>query len=119
MNCSINARQVIISNVYFSLPNLACQENIILAKCVITRIVIQHYLQQGFYLSRKMTGIVKTFDYHSGKGLIIPSDGRKDVQVHISALSSHDPEALIPGIRVEFCRVNGLRGPTAANVYLS
>ncbi|EAY7245887.1 cold shock domain-containing protein, partial [Salmonella enterica subsp. enterica serovar Typhimurium] len=26
---------------------------------------------------------------------------------------------LIPGIRVEFCRINGLRGPTAANVYLS
>ncbi|EEZ0585858.1 cold shock domain-containing protein, partial [Escherichia coli] len=25
----------------------------------------------------------------------------------------------IPGLRVEFCRVNGLRGPTAANVYLS
>ncbi|EIF4707006.1 cold-shock protein, partial [Salmonella enterica subsp. enterica serovar Derby] len=24
-----------------------------------------------------------------------------------------------PGIRVEFCRINGLRGPTAANVYLS
>ncbi|EKC8318525.1 cold shock domain-containing protein, partial [Escherichia coli] len=23
------------------------------------------------------------------------------------------------GLRVEFCRVNGLRGPTAANVYLS
>ncbi|MBH0743987.1 cold-shock protein, partial [Salmonella enterica] len=23
------------------------------------------------------------------------------------------------GIRVEFCRINGLRGPTAANVYLS
>ncbi|EEY9631945.1 TPA: cold-shock protein, partial [Escherichia coli] len=22
-------------------------------------------------------------------------------------------------LRVEFCRVNGLRGPTAANVYLS
>ncbi|KAA9957150.1 cold-shock protein, partial [Salmonella enterica subsp. enterica serovar Enteritidis] len=22
-------------------------------------------------------------------------------------------------IRVEFCRINGLRGPTAANVYLS
>ncbi|EEK4838892.1 cold-shock protein, partial [Salmonella enterica] len=27
--------------------------------------------------------------------------------------------ALIPGIRVEFCRINGLRGPTAANIYLS
>ncbi|EDR6956768.1 cold shock-like protein CspF [Salmonella enterica] len=70
-------------------------------------------------MSRKMTGIVKTFDCKSGKGLITPSDGRKDVQVHISACRQHETEALIPGIRVEFCRINGLRGPTAANVYLS
>ncbi|MDI8978053.1 cold shock domain-containing protein [Salmonella enterica subsp. enterica serovar Lubbock] len=34
-------------------------------------------------------------------------------------LFRHFKEALIPGIRVEFCRINGLRGPTAANVYLS
>ncbi|MGP3075458.1 S1 domain-containing protein, partial [Serratia ureilytica] len=26
---------------------------------------------------------------------------------------------ITPGIRVEFRRVNGLNGPTAANVYLS
>ncbi len=52
-------------------------------------------------------------------GFIIPSDGRKEVQVHISAFTPRDAEVLIPGLRVEFCRVNGLRGPTAANVYLS
>ncbi|HCC1179342.1 TPA: cold shock domain-containing protein, partial [Salmonella enterica subsp. enterica serovar Paratyphi C] len=51
--------------------------------------------------------------------LITPSDGRKDVQVHISSCRQHETEALIPGIRVEFCRINGLRGPTDANVYLS
>ncbi|EBQ6179856.1 cold-shock protein, partial [Salmonella enterica subsp. enterica serovar Derby] len=56
-------------------------------------------------MSRKMTGIVKTFDCKSGKGLITPSDGRKDVQVHISACRQHETEALIPGIRVEFCRI--------------
>ena len=66
-----------------------------------------------------MTGIVKTFDRKSGKGFIIPSDGRKEVQVHISALSPGEPTTISPGIRVEFRRVNGLRGPTAANVYLS
>ncbi|EFW0186793.1 cold-shock protein, partial [Shigella sonnei] len=43
----------------------------------------------------------------------------KEVQVHISAFTPRDAEVLIPGLRVEFCRVNGLRGPTAANVYLS
>ncbi|XHA14475.1 cold shock-like protein CspF [Citrobacter farmeri] len=70
-------------------------------------------------MSRKMTGIVKTFDYKSGKGLITPSDGRIDVQLHISALNLRDSEKLTPGLRVEFCRINGLRGSSAANVYFS
>ena len=63
--------------------------------------------------------LVKIMNHKSGKGFIIPSDGRKEVQVHISAFTPRDAEVLIPGLRVEFCRVNGLRGPTAANVYLS
>ncbi len=49
-------------------------------------------------MSRKMTGIVKTFDRKSGKGFIIPSDGRKEVQVHISAFTPRDAEVLIPRI---------------------
>lgn len=66
-----------------------------------------------------MTGIVKSFDATSGKGFITPSDGRKDVLLHISAFYSSESESLQPGLRVEFCRVNGLKGPMAANVYLS
>ncbi|HCT8809102.1 TPA: cold shock-like protein CspH [Escherichia coli] len=69
-------------------------------------------------MSRKMTGIVKTFDRKSGKGFIIPSDGRKEVQVHISAFTPRDAEVLIPGLRVEFCRVNGLRGPTERQMFI-
>ncbi|WP_437890609.1 cold shock-like protein CspF [Phytobacter sp. V91] len=70
-------------------------------------------------MSRKMTGIVKSFDSLSGRGLITPSDGRKDVLLHISAVKSSESELLIPGIRIEFCRINGLSGPVAANIYLS
>jgi len=66
-----------------------------------------------------MTGIVKSFDILSGKGLITPSDGRKDVLLHISAVNSRESELLIPGNRIEFCRINGLGGPVAANIYLS
>ena len=66
-----------------------------------------------------MTGIVKAFDAISGKGFITPSDGRKDVLLHISAVYCSQSESLIPGIRVEFCRINGLNGPVAANIYLS
>ncbi|AMO49313.1 cold shock-like protein CspF [Kosakonia oryzendophytica] len=70
-------------------------------------------------MSRKMTGIVKSFDSLSGKGLITPSDGRKDVLLHISAVNASESELLMPGVRIEFCRINGLRGPVAANIYLS
>ena len=70
-------------------------------------------------MSRKMTGIVKSFDVHSGKGFIIPSDGRKDVLLHISAMYPSETASLEPGMRVEFCRINGLSGPVAANIYLS
>ncbi|HDG1693127.1 TPA: cold shock-like protein CspF [Kluyvera georgiana] len=70
-------------------------------------------------MSRKMTGIVKSFDAISGKGFIIPSDGRKDVLLHISALYSGESESPKLGDRVEFCRMNGLKGPVAANIYLS
>ncbi|MEA4412177.1 cold shock-like protein CspF [Klebsiella pneumoniae] len=70
-------------------------------------------------MSHKMTGIVKSFDILSGKGLIIPSDGRKDVLLHISAVNSRESELLIPGSRIEFCRINGPRGPVAANIYFS
>ena len=70
-------------------------------------------------MSRKMTGIVKSFDFQSGKGLIIPSDGRKDVFLHISALRNNESQTLKPGVRVEFYRINGLSGPMAANIFLS
>ncbi|EOM5651248.1 cold shock domain-containing protein, partial [Escherichia coli] len=52
-------------------------------------------------------------------GLITPSDGRIDVQLHVSPLNLRDAEEITTGLRVEFCRINGLRGPSAANVYLS
>lgn len=66
-----------------------------------------------------MTGIVKSFDFKNGKGLIIPSDGRKDVFLHISALRNNESQTLKPGVRVEFYRINGLSGPMAANIFLS
>ncbi|HDG1711308.1 TPA: cold shock-like protein CspF [Kluyvera ascorbata] len=70
-------------------------------------------------MSRKMTGIVKSFDSISGKGFITPSDGRKDVLLHISAVYRSKSEHLRPGLRVEFCRINSRNGPVAANIYLS
>ncbi|MGJ5910025.1 cold shock domain-containing protein [Enterobacter sp. J706] len=58
------------------------------------------------------------YDILSVKGLIIPSERRKDVLLHISAVNSRESELLLSGRRIEFCRINGLRGPVAANIYL-
>ncbi|EEJ9244653.1 cold-shock protein [Salmonella enterica subsp. enterica serovar Muenchen] len=69
-------------------------------------------------MPHNMTGIVKNVDILRGKGLIILSDGRKDVLHYISAVNSYEPELLIPGSRIEFCRISGLRGTVAANIYL-
>ncbi|WP_058910598.1 cold shock-like protein CspF [Entomohabitans teleogrylli] len=69
-------------------------------------------------MSQKMTGIVKVFNLKNGKGFITPSDGRKDVLFHTSTMSPADAQELMPGMCVEFRRMNGLKGPTAANVYL-
>ncbi|HAV1788648.1 TPA: cold shock domain-containing protein [Enterobacter hormaechei subsp. xiangfangensis] len=55
----------------------------------------------------------------SGKGFIIPSDGRKEVFLHISALSNRDNQTVRPSVRVEFYRINGLNAPMAANIFLS
>ncbi|MGQ7156044.1 cold shock domain-containing protein, partial [Escherichia coli] len=64
----------------------------------------------------KMTGIVKTFDRKSGKGFIIPSDGRKDVFVHFTAIQSNEFRTLNENQKVEFSIEQGQRGPAAANV---
>lgn len=66
-----------------------------------------------------MTGIVKSFDFKNGKGLIIPSDGRKDVFLHISALSNSESQTLKPSVHVEFYRINCHSGPMAPNIFLS
>ncbi|EBK4226857.1 cold shock domain-containing protein [Escherichia coli] len=58
------------------------------------------------------------YDILSVKGLIIPSESRKDVQLHISVVNSRKSELLITGSRIEFCRMNRLRGPVAENIYL-
>ncbi|WP_071608894.1 cold shock domain-containing protein [Entomohabitans teleogrylli] len=61
--------------------------------------------------------MVKSVDTLSVKSLIILSDGRKDVLLHISVIHFRESELLIPGSYIEFCRINGIRGTVAANIY--
>jgi cold shock protein len=60
------------------------------------------------------TGIVKWFNAQKGFGFIQPSDGGKDVFVHISALEQAGISNLAEGQKVSYDVVTTDRGKTAA-----
>jgi len=59
-------------------------------------------------------GIVKWFNAQKGYGFIQPSDGSKDVFVHISAVERAGLSGLNEGQRVSFDLEQGQRGKTSA-----
>jgi CspA family cold shock protein len=59
------------------------------------------------------TGTVKWFNASKGFGFIVPSDGSKDVFVHISAVERAGLGQLVEGQRVSF-DVTTERGKSAA-----
>ncbi|MBC8239858.1 MAG: cold-shock protein [Alphaproteobacteria bacterium] len=60
------------------------------------------------------TGTVKWFNPTKGFGFIEPSDGSKDIFVHISAVESAGLQSLREGQKVEFELVAGRDGRSAA-----
>ena len=60
------------------------------------------------------TGTVKWFNAQKGFGFIQPSDGGKDVFVHISALEQAGLSNLAEGQKVSYDEVTTDRGKTAA-----
>jgi cold shock protein len=59
-------------------------------------------------------GTVKWFNAQKGYGFIQPSDGSKDVFVHISALERAGLSGLNEGQKVTFDLEQGQRGKTSA-----
>ena len=59
-------------------------------------------------------GTVKFFNETKGFGFIVPSDGSKDVFVHVSDLNSEIHE----GDKVTYELRDGQKGPNAVNVSL-
>jgi CspA family cold shock protein len=58
-----------------------------------------------------MTGIVKSFDSLSGKGLITLQMVEKTFFFTFQPLTPENQNYSFPRIRIEFCRINGLCGP--------
>ena len=64
------------------------------------------------------TGTVKWFNPTKGYGFIQPSEGGKDVFVHISAVERAGLTSLNEGQRVEFSPEESTKGPRAGDVRL-
>ena len=62
------------------------------------------------------TGTVKWFNEAKGFGFITPSDGSKDVFVHVSAIQGEGFKVLTEGQSVSFNVENGPKGPQATRV---
>ena len=61
------------------------------------------------------TGTVKWFNGQKGFGFIEPSDGSKDVFVHISAVERAGPGGLAEGQKVQFeLKTDKMRGKVSA-----
>ena len=60
-------------------------------------------------------GTVKFFNMQKGYGFIQPSDGSKDVFVHISAVQRSGMQSLVEGQKVSFEVVTERGKPAAAN----
>ena len=60
------------------------------------------------------TGTVKWFNAKKGYGFIAPSDGSKDVFVHISAVERAGLDTLNEGQKVDFDIERGQQGKTSA-----
>ena len=61
-------------------------------------------------------GTVKWFNGQKGYGFIQPSDGGKDVFVHISAVQRSGMQSLVEGQKVSFEVVTERGKPAAANL---
>ena len=73
-------------------------------------------LETGKALKMSVTGVVKWYDSEKGYGFIKPSDGSKDVFVHVTALQNAGLATLNEGQTVTF-EVTTERGkPSATNL---
>jgi CspA family cold shock protein len=65
------------------------------------------------------TGTVKWFSDQKGFGFITPDDGGKDLFAHHSSIQMDGYKTLKEQQRVVFDRVQGTKGPAAANIRIA
>ena len=63
-----------------------------------------------------LKGTVRQFDKKKGFGFIIPDDGKQDLFVHFSAITSAGYKILDQNQRVQFVEIEGKKGMQAVEV---
>lgn len=66
--------------------------------------------------AKLVEGYVKWFNPSKGYGFIVPSDGSRDIFIHMSLLRRHGLENLIPDQKVIVFTVEGPKGPEAIKI---
>jgi CspA family cold shock protein len=69
-------------------------------------------MEEGFYMSERLTGTVKWFNDDKGFGFI-EREGGDDVFVHFSSIRGEGYKSLQDGQEVEFTLGEGQKGPQA------
>jgi cold shock protein len=69
-------------------------------------------------MSESLDGVVKWYDPARGFGFVLPSDGSKDIFVHVTALRRSGIEMLEPGQPVRMMVAQARRGREAASIQL-
>ncbi len=72
-------------------------------------------MEEGFYMSERLTGTVKWFNDDKGFGFI-EREGGEDVFVHFSSIRGEGYKSLQDGQEVEFTLGEGQKGPQALDV---
>jgi len=67
-------------------------------------------------MSEVKTGTVKWFNASKGYGFIAPSDGEKDLFVHMSEIQMEGFKTLSEGQSVDYTEGTSDKGPCATNV---
>lgn len=65
----------------------------------------------------RLTGKIKFFNVQKGFGFITPSNGGKELFVHVSNVNG-DTESILEGQDVEYTEGQGRKGPEAIEVVL-
>ena len=66
--------------------------------------------------AKLVEGYVKWFNPSKGYGFMVPSDGSRDIFIHMSLMRQHGIDNLIPDQKIVAFTINGPKGPEAIKI---